>query len=118
LDNNNNPSANEFDWKGSLATSATFYYDIVAPTAAFTSPASGGNMAKDPTLWGTYYDANSGVNNIKVLIADLSRNVYWDKTNAWTSGTNPATSNWPQASIWSSSWTYTMPANSLPDGSF
>ena len=90
---------------------------MVQATTSVTFPVTGKSVGANPTIYGGYYDKNSGVTQIQYLLVDQTAgNKWWDGINSqWQNTALPSQGSWPSASIWASSWTITLPAGQLPN---
>jgi hypothetical protein len=93
-------------------TTNTFTWDVQAPTSSITYPQQYGYVGTNPIFYGGYYDAVSGIDptkgKVEVLLYDKTTGkYYWG--GDWQSIPPPTPDDWPDASVWPTSWTYISP---------
>ena len=104
------------DWAGNVESDLVernFYYDLIAPTSTITSPSSGQyfNESNLPLFKGLtrdeYYNLfNSGMDAVEVRIYDIDKATapyYDDSVRIWKT-----TDTWNSATLFVSSWSYTV----------
>jgi len=83
-----------------VITSATFKYDTTKPDTVITQPSVYYFNLSD--IKGTHSDTFSGVDEVQVRIKRVEDGKYWEITGStWV-----APSNWEDASVWTTSWTF------------